>query len=86
MHCPTSQISGLSVHSSISKNVLRKKLVTLRVYYVRSVCASYITITECTGVVEPVTFVARAHVAPERVGAMAVFTKVIVFFALIDVF
>jgi len=42
--------------------------------------------TECAGVVEPVTFVARTHVTPERVGAVAVFAQVVVFFAFVDVF
>lgn len=60
--------------------------ITTSVHNVRSVCASYITITECTGVVEPVTFVARTHVTPERVGTVAVFTQIIVFLAFVDVF
>lgn len=60
---------------------------SLRVYTRRSPvgCVSYITITECTGVVEPVALVARAHVAAERVRAVAVLAYVVVFFALVHV-
>lgn len=65
---------------------VRKTRVTTSVHDVRSVCASYITITECTGVVEPVAFVARTHVTPERVGTVAVFAQIIVFLAFVDVF
>lgn len=82
-------MSGRSVHSSTSENVSgrqKKKRVTTRAYYVRSVCPSYITITECTGVVDPVALVARTHVAAERVGAVAVLAQVVVFLALVDVF
>lgn len=82
---PTPQMSGVSLHSSISKQIIYKT-VTIRAHAVRSVYASYITITECTGIVESVSFVARTHVTAKSVGAMTIFTQIIVFFAFVNVF
>jgi hypothetical protein len=59
------------------------KRVTTRVYPRTLIYAAYITITECTGVVQPVTLVARTHVTTERVGAMTVLAQVVVFFTLV---
>lgn len=47
--------------------------------------ASYITVTECASVVQPVTSVARTHVAAERVGAVPVPAQAVVFLALVYV-
>lgn len=85
---PTPQTSGFSLHSSTSKIGKQKGkngINYTRANGARSACASYVTITECTGVVETVTFVARAHVTPKRVGAVAVCAQVVVFLALVDV-
>jgi len=86
---PTPHTSGFSLHSSMSKIGTQKGKSSINytsAHGARSACASYVTITECTGVVKTVTFVAWAHVTPERVGAVAVRAQVVMLLALIDVF
>lgn len=85
---PTPQTSGFSSHSFTSKRhgQRQKRYNYTSAHGVRSARASYVTITECTGVVETVTFVAWTHVTPERVGTVAVCAQVVVFLAFVDVF
>jgi len=85
---PTPQTSGFSSHSFTSKRhgQKQKRYNYTSAHGARSACASYVTITECTGVVETVTFIARTHVTSERVGTVAVCAQVVVFLALVDVF